>query len=92
MSWSASGNVEVGNNGTAGPFMPRESPAFQVGHGERESKIAFEKAKDAAIELLNTLSLGRGKFDVRLSGHANPGNEKSPQWSNDFVTITITQL
>lgn len=91
MSWSAKYTVtkEVDNE----PSVVVEYEQTQNGHGENESKVALRLAKDTAVSMIRTSKLGDScKFNVGLSGHANPDNQKSPGWSNDFVTIAISQL
>ncbi len=74
------------------PSFEMEHQQTQTGNGERESAVALEAARDAALSLVQGGKFGYGKFKVNMSGHANDGNKPQPSWSNDFVNITINQI
>ncbi len=68
MSWSATRILE---NGT----LTEKATQLQQGHGESESKVALEKAQDTALKLIESGALGKGNFNIAMSGHANPSNQ-----------------
>lgn len=41
--------------------------------------------------LSGALGAPDGKYRVTISGHANPGHNPTPGWSNDALTISISQ-
>lgn len=53
---------------------------------------------DWAVASINTIiqsgSLGspNGKYNIVISGHANPDHEPVEGWSNDHLTISISQI
>jgi hypothetical protein len=51
----------------------------------------FEAALSAAHGILASGAVGTAACSVTMSGHANPGHVKRPGWSNDGITISITQ-
>lgn len=57
-------------------------------------KDQYYAALDAALELINRNVLGdQGKtFRVGLNGHGNPGHAPAAGWTNDSITITVSQL
>lgn len=82
MSWSASGTaengeVEISVNGELSP----------------ESFEQFEIAGKAAEQVIASGALGNpaGKYYVTVSGHANANHKPTSGWSNDSLTISISQ-
>ncbi|NUO58983.1 MAG: hypothetical protein HOV78_20165 [Hamadaea sp.] len=51
----------------------------------------IDAAAAAAAALLTSGTLGEGPWFVSLSGHANPGHKPTPGWSNDAITIHVSQ-
>lgn len=90
MSWSVT--LEVVRDVDAEPQVSVKHRQSQVGHGDIESEKAIESAVDAVKGLLRNMALGYGTFDVQLSGHANPENKPVAGWSNDFMSIRISQV
>ena len=97
MSWSASGTATVEKIKDANDIYTYHEadlnikPMPQTGYAEAESKTAIRAAKQAVRSLLESSAFGEGEFNVSLSGHANEGNVPSGPWTNDFVSISITQ-
>lgn len=85
MSWTAyAASVDI--DGIATIEVP-----YPIDDDPREQ---FEKAKQLAIDLVESGVVGGSpdhRFNVSLSGHANPGHEPTEGWSNDAVTISISQ-
>lgn len=54
----------------------------------------LEAAKVAVVGLFRSGSVGDDTYyyKVSMSGHANPHHQTKPGWSNDFVTISISQM
>lgn len=86
MSWSASyiwnGNKQTEISVHLQTELPVESKA--------QADVAFDAS--AALILSGAVGSPEKKYKVMLSGHANPGNEPNPGWSNDSLTINIYQL
>lgn len=56
-----------------------------------ESKAAAAAAIRAAVDILDAGVVGTRNVNVSISGHANPNHEPAEGWSNDGITVTITQ-
>lgn len=58
-----------------------------------DAEDIIETAREAAKLLINSGALGdlSKDFTVYLGGHANPKHEPRVHYSNDCVTITISQ-
>lgn len=58
-----------------------------------EHKIQYAVSLLSLIEIVDSGALGdpEAEFNVTFSGHANPGNVKTPGWANDFLQISISQ-
>lgn len=84
MSWSFSAHAHSETAATElaqaleGAFLPNE-----------EMRDQAAACVSAAVEIIKGGSLGAGEFVVSLNGHANPGHEIQPGWSNDFVNVNI---
>ncbi len=95
MSWSATGDASVIGGTTPGQGDLRVHLFFPVvslpDFGKKESETAYEVAKKAAQEILESGAIGQGNFSVVLNGHANPGNAPADGWCNDEVAIVIRQ-
>jgi hypothetical protein len=89
MSWSVT--AEIVRNDDADAQVTIKHRQQQTGHGEEESAFAIDRAVRAATLLIDDLAVGRGTFDVTLSGHSNPRNQPSPGWANDCLNIRIEQ-
>lgn len=84
MSWSMSKKV-AGVSELDGwrPDYPVEPEAVE----QIDAAVATAKAIVAG----GTIG-GEGKlFFVSLSGHANPGHEPRSGWSNDCITVSVSQ-
>lgn len=90
MSWSA--HAIVKRTSPAPAVFEIQHVQTQEGNGEEESKEAVLIAKEAVLRIVGSGKLGVGTFDVHLSGHANTGNEPTPGWGNDFISINITKI
>lgn len=67
--------------------------ATQRDNGYPLAAEAEEQAREAsrvAQEMLKSGALGRGTFNVNLSGHANPDHTKTPGYANDCITIHVS--
>lgn len=53
----------------------------------------FDAAKAAVAGIIASGAVGdpKGKFEVAMSGHANPDHAPRQGWANDQVVISITQ-
>lgn len=54
----------------------------------------FWRAFDVALTLIESGVVGKidkFKFNVSLSGHANPGHEPAGGWANDMVSVSVSQ-
>jgi hypothetical protein len=90
MSWSAhTGPVTAGDLDEALESLePSPQPL------PPESVEQVDAAKYAAKQLVESGAVGSGGkrvFNVFLAGHANPGHEPRDGWSNDTVTVSISQ-
>lgn len=66
-------------------------------HTSSEEYIAeaFDEARLAASAIAHSGIVGdpdKVRFNVWLSGHANPNHEVTPGWANDFIAINVSQL
>jgi hypothetical protein len=55
---------------------------------------ATEAAKEAVVELISSGALGdfiEHSYRVSLNGHANVGHQPDAHWTNDCMTISISQ-
>lgn len=55
----------------------------------------FESAVNALIRLVDSKVVGdpyTARFNITMSGHANPNHEVTPGWGNDFIALSINQL
>lgn len=88
MSWSISYSDIDGQKDDFNP-----SPLETYGSLSDEVREAFDAAVTAAVDLIKSRVLGVGvKYNVVLSGHANPGHAPVDGWVNDCMTISISQL
>lgn len=85
MSWSAQLEVQQG-------VIPAE-PVLSNVVGE-EAEYQYSVALGSALSILGSGAVGSPdkKYNVALSGHANPGHEPVAGWSNNCITINIYQL
>ena len=83
MSWSAryTYGAEGGVDFSGNPEMP-------------EVATQFDQAVKSVNYLIQSGVLGspNGKYNIFLSGHANENHQPKEGWSNDSVTISITQI
>lgn len=64
-----------------------------TGQGGPEVDRALEAAKNAAADLIRSGAVG-GPYEsyrVQAFGHVNPNNEPVAGWSNDTITINVSQ-
>lgn len=59
-----------------------------------ESLDQLNVAKRAVNAIILTGAMGSvdETYNVSLTGHSNPGHEKTPGWSNDSLIINIYQV
>ncbi len=86
MSWS--GNGQASEHGIAVTSMTF-SPSY--GEADEQVKEQMNAAADAATKIISSGAVGTGEFDVNVSGHANPDHEPAEGWSNDCVTVSVSQ-
>lgn len=84
MSWSASYTWN-GNKQTE-ISVPRNLST----EAQAQADTAFDAS--AAIILTGAVGAKDKTYKVALSGHANPGHEPTAGWSNDCITIYISQV
>jgi hypothetical protein len=82
MSWTGSGTVEN-----------QEVTLSIPGELSEESSAQASAASKAAQAIVKSGAMGdpKAKYYVSVSGHANPDHEPVAGWSNDSLTISITQ-
>lgn len=54
----------------------------------------FRYARSAVLALIDSATVGDPElhtFNVSLAGHANPGHEPAEGWSNDCVSVSVSQ-
>jgi hypothetical protein len=64
-------------------------------HAPIERAHATHEAKKAAAAVIESGALGRHDahaWFVSISGHVNPGHEKTENWAQDCVTVSINQI
>lgn len=87
MSWSARFRVDSSN--VEEPFTKIDA----FGLDTDEHKRQHDEALLAATQVLINGAVGSPNktYMLTLSGHGNPNHEPVNGWSNDFVSITVTQ-
>lgn len=95
MSWSL--NVKIPKGTT--PKAATEAMEALTGGGNDAAPKARDAqqaaAKAAAIGLLKSGAVGsleQSAFSVSLSGHANPDHAPRAGWSDDFITLNVSQI
>lgn len=94
MSWSFSAKVNADENPIEIIQAARQAadPASAAANynARAESDEAIDAAVDAAARVVSAI---RGSLPVivQLSGHSNPGHAPVSGWSNDTVSINVTQ-
>ena len=58
---------------------------------EMSAQISAASRAVQAVVKSGALGDPQAKYNVALSGHANPDHTPVAGWANDFVSITITQ-
>lgn len=53
---------------------------------------AVNTARRAAIDIVRSGAVGFGNARVNLNGHANPDHKPVEGWTNDTITVTVTQI
>lgn len=96
MSWSFSGtsdgkSIDEVLRAAGKEFFDTYNPSDEGMKDAAED--AGEVAIQAVVGILESGVLGNLEktYWVNLSGHANPNNEPSGNWTNDCVTISISQ-
>lgn len=87
MSWSR-------QYASLGAFR-HDKPTYPPTDEDPATLEAVHVARGAAERLLRSGVIGdtnHHDFAISLSGHANPGHVKTPNYANDCVTISISQL
>lgn len=62
---------------------------------ENANTEQFEAATTAVGEIIDSGVVGdpsKHRFNVNISGHANPDHEPCDEWANDCVSIHISQV
>lgn len=97
MSWS--GQCVIPKNTTATAACEIFSNMEIVGNEDcpSERDVASVTAQEAAKSLIGLYEAEIGwvstaGWQIRLSGHVNPGNLPRKGWSNDCTTVTVSQL
>lgn len=102
MSWTLSvgpispgelrSTVEAAVAATETGERPEGVPVLSVGPElTAEVREQVECAIQAAQHLLAGIGAA-GAVTVNLSGHANPGHEPDPAWSNDHISVSVNQI
>lgn len=55
----------------------------------------FDDAVESVYMFISGASLGdpdTKKFNVSISGHANPSHEPATGWANDCITVSVNQV
>lgn len=88
MSWSGSGTAS--EHGIAVTSLKLTTPYNEADEHVREQ---MNVAADAATKIIASGAIGgAGKeFYVNVSGHANPDHEPAEGWSNDALTVSVSQ-
>jgi hypothetical protein len=69
--------------------LPLENVGNQQAVDERNAQI--EMAIAAAVSVLSNEPFGDAEeVSVSMSGHANPGNQKGSEFSNDYLQVSIS--
>src|SRR5512142_3484513 len=99
MSWS--GRISI-PKGTAYREAEKQVVDLAVA-GQPASDAAEEAIQTAKMMVINVLASGavtgshvdeplRHGISVSISGHANPGHDPAPGWSNDSMTVSVYQV
>lgn len=94
MSWSFSVTVAAGEDPTAILRAARQAADPASAAANYNARAESEEAIDAAIDsAARVVSAIRGSLPVlvQLSGHSNPGHAPVSGWSNDTVSINVSQ-
>ena len=96
MSWSYNAQGIEGKNAAKGLADARAAYEANIqdyemtGYAEDQAK----QAEAAAVALIESGTVGTTedyKFNVSLSGRANPDHAPKSGWVNDMVTISVSQ-
>jgi hypothetical protein len=90
VSWSTS-TSPVTKEEAADKIAALEIP-YAIQHAVQETNEQVAAAKKAATLLIESGALGEGPFTVNLSGHANAGHTQSLGWSQDSISINVSQV
>jgi hypothetical protein len=92
VSWSLSvSGKELGELLSALEEKINEPGTEQLATAEAQEQA--RTAKSLAFDLAKSYVIGgpEKRFNVYLSGHANESHEPRSGWSNDTVTVTVSQ-
>lgn len=84
MSWSKTFKWENGS-------LNENSPTAVLSEDSLDQLSAL---KEAVTDIILSGAVGDvgETYVVSVGGHANPGHEKTPGWSNDSISINIYQM
>lgn len=57
----------------------------------QEIKEQIRAARDTAMYLVNSGTVGMGDVFVHLVGHVNPNHKPVDGWANDMIIVSVTQ-
>ena len=94
MSWSFSVNnvTHAAADEALNKAAETQINNIMAGDAGDEALSQMEQATYAAVAILQSGALGAGPYLVQLSGHANPGHEQRPGWSQDSIRINVEQV
>lgn len=94
MSWSFSATVKADEDPAEAIKAARQAAdpaaATENYNARAESDEAIDAAIDAAARVVSAIR-GAWPVLVQLSGHSNPEHAPVPGWSNDTVSINVSQ-
>ena len=94
MSWGPVTATDVVANLEIALTAASDTYTNALAHNEQglsdEAARQLIAARRAAVTFAQSSTVGAEKVSVTLSGHANPGHRPAKGWSNDFVTITVS--
>lgn len=83
MSWSVYGTALTVDK------IADLTPQYELGD---EGQEQLELGRDVARRIIDSGAVGEGeKFNITLSGHANPGHQPREGWATDMVSVSVSQ-
>lgn len=65
---------------------------YKFNHAEKESKEHVNAAVSAALNLVKVVGKTDDYLMVSINGHANPDHGKVEGWSDEDLTVSISQV